>query len=186
MQYLTAALWSRRNNAAPDREDEKFDVGSQENKKSLLTYIFKRNSQKARYSGSDASRICRNYQTDVKETNFLCRTLLSTTPYGFISTLLTTTVCDTSCFYNVRGFTFCDLYGATIKKNVFLEFEKFSPICNGGNNHITCSFAFHINIYSHTSCDKRISNQKHTDRHKIAGSILPKQIILSLLKSNFS
>jgi hypothetical protein len=57
----------------PDREDEKFDMGSQENKKSLVTYIFKRNAQKARYSGSDASRIRSNYETDVKETNFLFR-----------------------------------------------------------------------------------------------------------------
>jgi len=136
MQYLTAALRSRWDNAAPDREDEKFDMGSQENKKSLLTYIFKRNAQKTRYSGSDASRICSNYQTDAKETNFLCRTLLSISPYGFISTLLTTTVCATSCLYNVRGFAFCELYGATSKNNILLEFEKFSPICSGGNNHI--------------------------------------------------
>jgi len=75
MQYLMAALRSRRDNAAPEREDENFDVGRQENKKSLVTYIFKRNAQKARYSGSDASRICSNNQTDVKETNFLSRKL---------------------------------------------------------------------------------------------------------------
>jgi hypothetical protein len=88
--------------------------------------------------------------------------------------------------YNVRGFAFCDLYGATSKKSVSLEFEKFSPICSGGNNHITCSFAFHIYVHSHTSCDTWLSNKKYTDTHKIAGSILPKQIILSLLKSNLS
>jgi len=120
MQNLRAALRSRRGNAA--LTDEKFDMSSQENKKSLVTYIFKRNAQKIRYSGSDVSRICSNYQTDVKETNFLCRTLLSTSPYDFISTLLTTTVCATSCLYKVRGFAFCDLYGATSKKNVLLEF----------------------------------------------------------------
>jgi len=128
-------------------------MGSQENKKSLLTYIFERNAQKARYSGSNASRICSNYQNDVKETNFLCRTLLSTSPYGSISTLLTTSACATSCSCNVRGFAFCELYGATSKKNVLLEFEKFSPICSGGNSHIARSFAFHIQVYSHTSCD---------------------------------
>jgi hypothetical protein len=140
-------------NAAADREDEKFDMGNQENKKSLVTYIFKRNAQKARYSGSDTSRICSNHETDVKETNFLCRTLLSTSPYGFISTLLTTTVCATSCLYNVRGFAFCELNGATSKKNVLLEFVKFSPICSRRDNHISSSFAFHIHVYSHTSCD---------------------------------
>jgi len=150
---LTAVLRSRRDNAVPDREDEKFDMGSHENKKSLLTYIFERNAQKARYAGSDASRICSNYQTDVKETNFLCQTLLATSPCGFISTLLTTSVCATSCLYNVRGFAFCELYGATSKKNVLLEFEKFSPNCSRGNSHITRSFAFHIHVYSHTSCD---------------------------------
>jgi len=128
-------------------------MGSQENKKSLVTDIFKRNAQKARYSGSDASRIRSNYETDVKETNFLRRTLLPTSPNGFISTWLTTTVCATSCLYNVRGFAFCDLYGATNKKSVLLESEKFNPICSGGNNHITCSFAFHTHVYSHTSCD---------------------------------
>jgi hypothetical protein len=122
MQYLRAALRSRRDNAGPDREHEKFDMGSQENKKSLVTYIFKRNAQKARFSGSDATRICSNNQTDVKETNFLCRTLLFTSPYGFISELLTATVCATSCLYNVRGFAFYALYGATSKKNVLLEF----------------------------------------------------------------
>jgi hypothetical protein len=142
--------------------------------------------KKARYSGSDASRTCSNYQTNVKETNFLCRTILSTPPYGFISTLLTTIVCDTSCLYNVRGFAFWELYEATSKKNVLLEFAKFSSICGGGNNHITCSFAFHIHVYPHTSCDTWLSNHKYTDRYRIACSILPKQIILSLLKSNLS
>ena len=75
---MTVALRSRRDNAASDREDAKFDMGSQENKKSLVTYIFERNAQKARHSGSDASRVCNYYETDVKETNFLRRTLLST------------------------------------------------------------------------------------------------------------
>jgi hypothetical protein len=44
---MTAALRSRRENADTDREDEKFDMGRQENKKSLVTYIFKRNAQKS-------------------------------------------------------------------------------------------------------------------------------------------
>jgi hypothetical protein len=159
-------------------------MGHQENKKSLVTCIFWRNVQKACNSGSDASRIYRNYQTDVKETNFIYLTLLSTSPYGFISILLTTSVCVTSCLYNVRGFAFCELYRATSKKNVLLE--KFSPICSGENIHITCSFAFHIHVYSDTSCDTCLSNDKYTDRHRIACCILSKQIILSLIKSNLS